>query len=119
MTEPLHPDLSGRVAIVTGASRGIGRPLALPLAREGADVVIAAKSEGVLPTIVMTSWTGAVGGVSAHPTIPFRMAPQLTVERREKRASARNAPGIEDNFPFSQSPEERPPYCRVFPLRGR
>jgi citronellol/citronellal dehydrogenase len=41
----LHPDLSGRVAIVTGASRGIGKSLALRLAQEGADVVIAAKSE--------------------------------------------------------------------------
>ena len=36
--------LEGRVAIVTGASRGIGRAIALGLARAGCSVVIAAKT---------------------------------------------------------------------------
>lgn len=41
-------DLDGKVAIVTGGSRGLGKAMAKALARAGADVTIAARAKGPL-----------------------------------------------------------------------
>jgi 3-oxoacyl-[acyl-carrier protein] reductase len=53
-------DLNGRVALVTGASQGIGRACALVLAQRGATVALAARSEDKLNAVAQEI-TGAGG----------------------------------------------------------
>jgi NAD(P)-dependent dehydrogenase (short-subunit alcohol dehydrogenase family) len=44
----IPPALAGRIAVVTGASRGLGRAAALALAKEGAHVIALARTQGGL-----------------------------------------------------------------------
>ncbi len=55
---------AGRIALVTGASQGIGRACALELARQGATVALAARNVEKLADVA--SEIAAAGG-SAHP----------------------------------------------------
>lgn len=59
--------LSGKIALVTGASRGIGRAMALRLAREGAHIIATARTEGGLTEL--DDEIRAIGGTAT--LVPF------------------------------------------------
>lgn len=74
--------LAGKVAVITGASRGIGRVLALTFAREGANVVVAAKSEAETARLPGTIYSVAreveAFGVRALPLkVDVRQQPDI------------------------------------------
>ncbi|WP_144713634.1 SDR family NAD(P)-dependent oxidoreductase [Curtobacterium pusillum] len=53
--------LSGSVALVTAASRGIGRAIALDLAEHGADVALGVRDPDAAPTIALADEVRALG----------------------------------------------------------
>src|SRR2546423_314002 len=59
--------LSGKTAIVTGASQGLGRGIALALAREGCAVAMAARNEEKLQSVA-ESIEASGGTALAVPT---------------------------------------------------
>jgi NAD(P)-dependent dehydrogenase (short-subunit alcohol dehydrogenase family) len=67
--------LAGRVAVVTGASRGIGRATAVAIAREDAHVIVAARGAAALDATV-AAIRDAGGQATAVPT-DVASAPQV------------------------------------------
>ena len=57
-----HRALAGRTLFITGASRGIGKAIAIKAARDGANVVIAAKTTEPHPKLPGTIYTAAKEG---------------------------------------------------------
>lgn len=50
MTDPLF-DFTGKIALVTGGSRGLGREMALALAERGADLIIASRKQDACDSV--------------------------------------------------------------------
>ena len=74
--------LEGRTLFITGASRGIGKAIALRAARDGANVVIAAKTTEPHPTLPGTIYTAAdevraAGGFALPVPVDIRSEPQV------------------------------------------
>ena len=55
----LFSKLAGRTIFITGASRGIGKAIAEKCARDGANIVIAAKTATAHPKLPGTIYTAA------------------------------------------------------------
>ena len=103
-------NLSGKTAIVTGGSRGIGKAIARVLAQEGVDVAIAARSQGpleaaaaelaaesgrrVVPIVTDTGSTAAVDALVATAVREFGGV-DILVNNAARPGGGGSVPGIE------------------------
>ncbi len=129
MTERSQP-LSGQVAVVTGASRGIGRAIAVELARAGADIVVSARSSEKAPsklpgTIEETAREVEAAGRRAI-AVPMDVTDEAQVQAMAQRTLDEfgridilvNNAGISFPAPFNKTPLKRWDLVMNVNLRG-
>src|ERR1700748_7331 len=102
--------LQGRVAIVTGASSGIGQGIAKRLANEGASVVInyAGNAEGAAVTLKMVEAEGAQGAIIQADVSLVESARALVEQSWKKFGMVDiliNNAGVETKTPFVDTKE--------------
>src|SRR5437899_7323828 len=76
------PDLKGKTLFITGASRGIGKAIGLRAARDGANIVIAAKTVTPHPKLPGTIYSAAkemeaAGGKALACAVDIRFEDQI------------------------------------------
>jgi len=85
------PTLNGKTLFITGASRGIGKAIALRAARDGANIVLAAKSVRSRERLPGTIYTAAAeieaAGGRALP-VPTDIRDEEQIQRAVEQAVA-------------------------------
>ena len=104
-------DLEGKVALVTGASSGIGKAIALELGRQGADVAVTYHSHGQAATAMVDELKRACRRSIAvqadvSQAADIRRLVQETVDQLGKIDVLVNSAGIEEREPFLDKTEE-------------
>jgi NAD(P)-dependent dehydrogenase (short-subunit alcohol dehydrogenase family) len=74
-------DLSGRNALVTGATRGIGRAIATALAQAGARVAVTSRKEAAVRAVVAEMQEAGLAAVGIPANVGRPGEPQALVER--------------------------------------
>ena len=104
-------DLKGKVGLITGASRGIGKAIAIRLASHGANLVLAARTQGPLDEIV--HHLKAKYGIDAIG-VPCDVAKLDQLQNLVAKAKAHfkqidilvNVAGVSSQHPFHEQPIE-------------
>ncbi|MBL7130218.1 MAG: SDR family oxidoreductase [Candidatus Omnitrophica bacterium] len=104
-------ELKGKNAIVTGASRGIGKAIAMTLAKQGINIVIAARSQSPLQEAANEIKTKT--GVEVLPILcdvsklsNLENLVNKTLERFKKIDILVNNAGVSSQSPFEKQPIE-------------
>lgn len=104
------PKLTGKTAIVTGSSRGIGRAIATRLAQEGAQVVLTGRDTALLDSAVhaIEKTGGAAASIALDlrvPDAPQRLA-DFAVDKFKRIDIVVNNAGATKRGEFTQLTEE-------------